>query len=114
MTDPKSSEHRSTERASSERADEFEAGPDDLAERLANVDEELAHQRATALRAGLADYDLDDADLDVLEAVTENPDEIQYLPALPVVAIVRLTTSLPRTPLSAVLVLSSWAIVFWS
>jgi GTP-binding protein len=88
MTDPKSSEHRSTERASSERADEFEAGPDDLAERLANVDEELAHQRATALRAGLADYDLDDADLDVLEAVTENPDEIQYLPALPVVAIV--------------------------
>ena len=88
MSDQRPSEQRPAERPAERQGDEFEAGPDDLAERLANVDEELAHQRATALRAGLEDYDLDDADLDVLDAVTENPDEIRYLPALPVVAIV--------------------------
>ena len=39
----------------------------ELAERLANLDEE---------------------DLDVLQAVTDDPDAIQYLPAVPVIAIV--------------------------
>jgi GTP-binding protein len=67
---------------------DIDAGPDDLAERLASVDEELAHQRATALRAGLDEYELDEGDLDVLDAATEDPDAIHYLPALPVVAIV--------------------------
>lgn len=60
----------------------------ELAERLANLDEELAAKRAEALRTGLNDYDLDEEDLDVLSTVTDNPDEIQYLPAVPVIAIV--------------------------
>ncbi|HWU60207.1 MAG TPA: ribosome biogenesis GTPase Der [Microbacteriaceae bacterium] len=61
---------------------------DDLAERLADVDDAAATQRAVALRAGLDDYELDDSDLDVLETVTEDPNAITYLPALPVLAIV--------------------------
>jgi GTP-binding protein len=61
---------------------------DDLAERLADVDDAAATQRAVALRAGLDDYELDESDLDVLETVTEDPNAITYLPALPVLAIV--------------------------
>ncbi len=68
--------------------DDFDAADDDLAERLASVDDGIALQRAAALRAGLEDYELDESDRDVLEAATEDPDEIHYLPALPVVAIV--------------------------
>ncbi|MFC6355961.1 ribosome biogenesis GTPase Der [Luethyella okanaganae] len=68
-------------------ADPAEAD-DELATRLADLDDDLAHQRATALRAGLDDYELDEEDLDVLDAVTEDPDAIRYLPALPVIAIV--------------------------
>lgn len=69
--------------------DDFEPdGDDTLAERLADVDEDAAHQRAVALRRGLEDYALEDGDLDVLDAVTEDPDAIRYLPALPVIAIV--------------------------
>ena len=49
---------------------------------------ELAEQRAASLRAGLADYELEDEDLDLLEAATEGVDGIIYLPALPVLAIV--------------------------
>ena len=41
-----------------------------------------------ALRAGLADYELDDEDLELLEAAAEGPEGITYLPALPVLAIV--------------------------
>jgi GTP-binding protein len=63
-------------------------GADDLVERLADLDEELAAQRAAALRSGLEDYELDESDLDILETVTEDPDAITYLPALPVLAIV--------------------------
>ena len=72
-------------------ADDFEDTAeldDQLAERLGDLDEDLAHRRAEALRAGLADYDLGDDDLDILESVTEDPDAIHYLPALPVLAIV--------------------------
>lgn len=61
---------------------------DDLAERLAGVDDAAATQRAAALRAGLDDYELDESDLDVLETVTDDPNAITYLPALPVLAIV--------------------------
>jgi len=61
---------------------------DSLAERLGTLDDDLATQRANALRSGLSDYDLDDEDFDLLEAVTDDPDAITYLPALPVVAIV--------------------------
>ncbi|KRC52340.1 ribosome-associated GTPase EngA [Leifsonia sp. Root227] len=63
-------------------------GADDLVERLSGLDEELAAQRAAALRSGLDDYELDEADLDILETVSEDPDAITYLPALPVLAIV--------------------------
>ncbi|HEY5222201.1 MAG TPA: ribosome biogenesis GTPase Der [Microbacteriaceae bacterium] len=68
--------------------DDFPEGPDDLAAHLAGLDEHDAAQRAVALRAGLDDYELDEADLDVLETVTEDPNAITYLPALPVLAIV--------------------------
>ncbi|TDW28958.1 ribosome biogenesis GTPase Der [Cryobacterium psychrophilum] len=60
----------------------------ELAERLANLDEELAAKRAEALRTGLDEYDLDDEDFDVLSTVTDDPNAIQYLPAVPVIAIV--------------------------
>ncbi|MCU1571018.1 MAG: ribosome biosis GTPase Der, partial [Naasia sp.] len=67
---------------------EYAAGDDDLEQRLATYDEDLAAKRASSLRAGLADYELDDEDLDLLDASVEDPDEIRYLPALPVLAIV--------------------------
>lgn len=68
--------------------EQFDGGPDDLADRLQDMDEELATQRAASLRSGLADYDLEGDDLDILDGATEDPDEIRFLPALPVVAIV--------------------------
>ncbi|GAA3860371.1 ribosome biogenesis GTPase Der [Leifsonia kafniensis] len=61
---------------------------DELADKLANLDEELETTRAAALRTGLDDYELDEEDFDVLNLATEDPDAIQYLPALPVIAIV--------------------------
>ncbi|ODA90255.1 ribosome-associated GTPase EngA [Leifsonia xyli subsp. xyli] len=63
-------------------------GADDLVERLAGMDDDLALQRAVALRSGLDDYELDDADLDLLEVDGEDADAIAFLPALPVLAIV--------------------------
>ena len=60
----------------------------DLGARLDDLDDDLATQRAAALRTGLNDYDLDDEDFDVLDSVTDDPDAITYLPALPVIAIV--------------------------
>jgi GTP-binding protein len=68
--------------------DEMPEGNDDLVERLTDLDDELATQRAAALRSGLNDYELQEDDLDVLETVSEDPDAITYLPALPVLAIV--------------------------
>jgi GTP-binding protein len=65
----------------------LEADPE-FAARVTDVDDELASQRAAALRTGLDDYDLDAEDLDILDSVTEDPDAIKYLPALPVIAIV--------------------------
>ncbi len=59
-----------------------------LTETLGELDDDVALARATALRASLEEYDLDDDDFDILETVTENPDEITYLPALPVLAVV--------------------------
>lgn len=61
---------------------------DNLAERLDDLDEELAIARAQSLRAGLDDYDLEDDDFDVLDSITEDPNAITYLPALPVLAVV--------------------------
>ena len=68
--------------------DDEEIVADDLAERLADVDDDLAEQRAAALRSGLSDYELDDDDLEVLELSEEGEEGIRYLPALPVLAIV--------------------------
>jgi len=59
-----------------------------LLERLAELDDDVAEARASSLRSGLADYDLDDEDLEILEASEEGIDGIYYLPALPVLAIV--------------------------
>lgn len=68
--------------------DEFPELNPELADRLAALDEETAAQRASALRAGLDDYELDEDDLGILDAATDDPDAIHYLPALPVLAIV--------------------------
>ena len=59
-----------------------------IVDRLNSLSEEDAAKRAASLLAGLQDYDLEDEDLDVLESVTEDPDAIVFLPALPVLAIV--------------------------
>src|SRR5690606_26125952 len=58
------------------------------AERLRSLDESLAAARAESLRAGLADYELDEQDLELLDgndwvAELEGPE-----PALPVLAVV--------------------------
>ncbi|WP_040164046.1 ribosome biogenesis GTPase Der [Microbacterium gorillae] len=68
--------------------EEYEGGPDHLEDTLADLDEELAEARAASLRASLEDYDLDEEDEQLLEVVQLGPDGIEYLPALPVVAIV--------------------------
>ena len=68
--------------------DDFPDLDEALAERIRGIDDEEAAQRASALRQGLADYDLDDDDFGILDLATEDPDAIVYLPALPVLAIV--------------------------
>ncbi|MFV0320600.1 MAG: ribosome biogenesis GTPase Der [Microbacterium sp.] len=68
--------------------DEYLARPDDLQQTLAGIDDELAEQRAAALRQGLADYELDEEDAELLAGLAAGDDGIEYLPALPVVAIV--------------------------
>ncbi|BDZ37840.1 ribosome biogenesis GTPase Der [Microbacterium suwonense] len=68
--------------------EEYEGGPDHLAEKMAELDEQLAEQRAELMRGTLADYELDDDDQQLLEGATRGEDGIEYLPALPVVAIV--------------------------
>src|SRR3712207_1340481 len=67
---------------------EYDGGDDDLEQRLATLDEDLAQRRASSLRAGLEEYELEDEDIDILDASVEDPDEVRYLPALPVLAIV--------------------------
>lgn len=69
-------------------AEEYDGGEDHLAENLAAIDEELAEKRAAALRVGLEDYELDEEDAELLEGLVRGEDGIEYLPALPVVAIV--------------------------
>ncbi|MFS0733316.1 ribosome biogenesis GTPase Der [Microbacterium sp. 1P10UB] len=68
--------------------EEYEGGPDQLAEKMANLDEELAAARAETLRASLADYDLEDDDARLLDSEDYAEGEAIYSPALPVVAIV--------------------------
>ncbi len=62
--------------------DEYEGGPDQLAEKMQNLDEALAEQRAEALRAGLADFDLDEDDAELLAGLASGDGEIEFLPAL--------------------------------
>lgn len=68
--------------------DDYEGGPDHLADTLAHLDDDLADQRASALRASLSEYELDDADAELLAGVDRGDEGIEFLPALPVVAIV--------------------------
>ncbi|WP_207457687.1 ribosome biogenesis GTPase Der [Desertivibrio insolitus] len=68
--------------------EEYGAVDPDLAERIRAIDEDAAAARATALRAGLEEYDLDEEDRALLESAGEDTDGITYLPALPVLAIV--------------------------
>ncbi len=68
--------------------DEYEGGDDNIAEALADLDEDLADARAEALRASLSDYELDDDDAELLSGVTLGEHGVEYSPALPVVAIV--------------------------
>lgn len=68
--------------------DDFPELDSALVERIAAIDEDEAAQRASALRQGLADYDLDDEDFGILDAASDDPDAVIYLPALPVLAIV--------------------------
>lgn len=68
--------------------EEYEGGPDQLAEKMATLDDILAEQRAQSLRASLSDYELEDEDAALLAGVSQGDDGIEFLPALPVVAIV--------------------------
>ncbi len=60
----------------------------DLVDRMSELTDADAAQRAEALRKGLADYDLDDEDISLLESHIGDTDEVIELPALPVLAIV--------------------------
>ena len=60
----------------------------DLVDRMSELTDADAAQRAEALRKGLADYDLDDEDISLLESHLGDTDEVIELPALPVLAIV--------------------------
>jgi GTP-binding protein len=68
--------------------DDFPELDGQIVDRLNALTEEEAGQRATALRAGLLDYELEDEDLDILDSAGDDPDAIVYLPALPVLAVV--------------------------
>ncbi|WCD91808.1 ribosome biogenesis GTPase Der [Microbacterium sp. nov. GSS16] len=68
--------------------EEYTGAPDDLAEKMASLDEDFAEQRATAMRASLSDYELEEDDAALLEGIALGEDGIEYSPALPVVAIV--------------------------
>ncbi len=52
-----------------------------VAARLAELDDDLADKRADALIAGLAAYDLDDDDLELLEGAELGEDGIITMPA---------------------------------
>jgi len=68
--------------------DEYEGGPDNLAERIAELDDELIEARNASLRETLSDYELDDDDAALLAGVRIDELGMEYSPALPVVAIV--------------------------
>lgn len=68
--------------------DLFEEGYEgDLGERLEEIEDDVAEQRAEVLRRALDEYDLDDDDLEVLEGDFAD-DGTFLMPALPVLAVV--------------------------
>lgn len=67
--------------------DDFPEMPD-LYDKLEALSDEEASVRAESLRQGLADYDLDDDDIAIIEARLGDSTEVIELPALPVLAIV--------------------------
>ncbi len=69
-------------------ADDDYEGPDDLAERLGEIDDAAADRRAEALRAGLEDYALEDEDRLLLEGGELGDLDAGGGAALPVLAIV--------------------------
>lgn len=69
-------------------SDDYDEEIGDLVDRLSELTDADAAQRADALRRGLADYDLDDDDISLLESHIGDTDEVIELPALPVLAIV--------------------------
>jgi GTP-binding protein len=74
--------------ADNDSKDEYGDVDPQLSERVLSIDESDALMRANSLRQTLGDYDLDDEDLDLLDAEDVDPDALIYLPALPVLAIV--------------------------
>ncbi|HXF01597.1 MAG TPA: GTPase, partial [Arthrobacter sp.] len=64
------------------------AGEDQVAERMLALDDDEAELRAASLRAGLADYELDDEDAALLAAGEEPISEEEPLRVAPVLAIV--------------------------
>jgi GTP-binding protein len=58
------------------------------AQRLRDIDDDFAAARAESLRAGLADYELDEDDLGILEAVADGDVGFALEPPAPVLAIV--------------------------
>ncbi|GAA1752747.1 ribosome biogenesis GTPase Der [Kocuria aegyptia] len=61
---------------------------DDVAQRLAAIDDDEAEQRAQALRAGLEDYELDEEDAALLAEWAEDGDQAPERRPAPVLAIV--------------------------
>jgi GTP-binding protein len=69
-------------------SDDYDDDISDLVDRMSELTDSEAAQRADALRKGLAEYDLDDDDISLLESHLGDTDEVIELPALPVLAIV--------------------------
>jgi len=60
----------------------------EFAARLSSLDEGEGERRASALRKGLDDYDLDDDDVDILDSSDDEPEVLGVGRALPVLAVV--------------------------
>jgi len=67
---------------------DFDSADPEFSKRLEAISSEEEISRARALRAGLADYELDDEDIQILEELGEAEGKPVLLPALPVLAIV--------------------------
>src|SRR5690625_3000768 len=69
--------------------DDFTPAPDDdLVDRIAQMDEAEAEQRAASLRSGLEAYDLEDEDRALLDAFETGDGVAATIPPAPVLAIV--------------------------